>query len=185
MDYPMALPQFIRDRLRFPVVCAPMFLLSSPRLIIEAMKAGLVGAFPSINARDEEEFEQWLAQIQRETSAWADFTNRLPGPLAVNIPPSEDREETRRLLTLCSEYGANIIITSVGNPGEITRVAHDLGLLVHHDVTTMRFAEKAIEAGVDGLNCIGAGGGGHSGMISHLVLIPKLRAMFDGTIALA
>jgi nitronate monooxygenase len=162
-----------------------MFLISGPDLVIEACKAGLVGAFPRQNTRDLTEFEHWLRRITDELGAWSAETGRAAGPLAVNIPTTLEPDDMAASLDLCAAFGVDIVITSVGKPTEVTRLAHDRGLLVHHDVTSIVFAEKAIAAGVDGLNCIGAGGGGHSGTISHLALIPKIRTMFDGTISLA
>ena len=181
----MSLPAGIAERLSLPVVCAPMFLISSPALVIEARKAGLIGAFPRQNARTRTEFEDWLRQIRDALAAWTGSTGSTPGPLAVNISTRLDPAELAADLDLCAAYGVDIVITSVGKPTEIVPLAHDRGLLVHHDATSVLFAEKAIAAGVDGLNCIGAGGGGHSGTISHLALIPRIRRIFDGTISLA
>jgi nitronate monooxygenase len=182
---PLSLPESISRRLSLPVVCAPMFLISSPELVVAACRGGLIGAFPRQNTRTREEFESWLLRIRTELEAWAQETGGVPGPLAVNIPTTTPTAEMILDLDLCARYGVEIVITSVGKPDEVTRLAHDRGLLVHHDATSILFAEKAIAAGVDGLNCIGAGGGGHSGTISHLALIPKIRSMFDGTISLA
>lgn len=182
----IALHPTIADRLSLPVICAPMFLISGPELVMEACKGGLVGAMPRQNTRTREEFEAWLSQIHGGLEDWmAEDSDRVAGPIAINVSTRLEREELGEELDLCARYGASIIITSVGKPTEITQLAHDRGLLVFHDVTSIEFAEKAIAAGVDGLNCIGAGGGGHSGTISHLALIPKVRSMFDGTISLA
>ncbi|KRA24669.1 2-nitropropane dioxygenase [Microbacterium sp. Root61] len=181
----MALPDRIASRLAIPVICAPMFLISEPQLVVAACKAGVLGSFPRQNTRTREDFEAWLRQIREELDAWTEATGRVPGPIAVNIPTTLDPADIAADLDVCVRYGVDIIITSVGKPHEVTRLAHDRGLLVYHDVTTIAFAEKAIDAGVDGLNCIGAGGGGHSGTVSHLALIPKIRSIYDGTIALA
>nr|WP_274636947.1 nitronate monooxygenase [Microbacterium bovistercoris] len=180
----MTLPDRWTDRLTLPVVCAPMFLISNPAMVITACSAGLIGAFPRQNTRTTGEFESWLRTIRTALDARPADT-RPAGPLAVNIPTTTERAQLDTDLDLCRQYDVDVIITSVGDPSALTRLAHDRGLLVHHDVTSIRFAEKAIAAGVDGLNCIGSGGGGHSGGISHLALIPRIRAMFDGTISLA
>jgi nitronate monooxygenase len=174
------LPPDLRARLSLPVICAPMFLISGPELVVAARRNGLLGAFPRENARTRDDFADWLRRIQEAAAA-----DVAPGPLAVNIPTRWERDDLEAELDLCAAHGVDIVITSVGKPTEITPMAHDRGLLVYHDVTSIRFAEKAIDAGVDGLNCIGAGGGGHSGTISHLALIPRVRSMFDGTISLA
>jgi nitronate monooxygenase len=182
----MALDAAIRKRLTLAAICAPMFLVSGPELVAEACKAGLVGALPRQNARDIGTFEQWLHQIRDGIDAHAELHPGAPiGPIAVNLATTFGEDELRANLALCSKYGVEIIISAQGNPAELAKRVHDWGGVIYHDVTSMRFAEKAIEAGVDGLNCIGAGGGGHSGTISHLVLIPKIRSMFDGVIVLA
>jgi nitronate monooxygenase len=180
----MTLPDRITRRLRLPVVCAPMFLISTPKLVIAACAAGIIGALPRQNSRSPEEFEAALRIITDSLDA-VRGKGGVPGPLAVNIPTTLSRDEMAADLDRCARYGVEIVITSVGDPRVVTELAHERGLLVHHDATSLRFAEKAIAAGVDGLNCIGAGGGGHSGTISHLALIPRVRAMFDGTVSLA
>ncbi|MFT4028802.1 MAG: nitronate monooxygenase [Protaetiibacter sp.] len=179
----MVLPPSLSERIALPVVCAPMLLVSSPELVIESRKAGVVGAFPRQSARNREDFEGWLRRIQDEIGEWAATTGGVPGPLAVNLHTNVPDLATE--LDLCAAAGVDILITALGDPVELTAMAHDRGLLVWHDVTAMRFADKAAAAGVDGMTCIGAGGGGHSGTVSHLALIPKVRRMFDGTIALA
>lgn len=181
----MTLPEIISRRLSLPVVCAPMFLISGPELVVAARHAGFVGAFPRQNARTSEQFASWLCQIRDAGQTTKDLVGREPGPLAVNIPTTLPPEQLAADLDTCARFGVDIVITSVGKPDVVTRLAHDRGLLVHHDATSVLFAEKAIAAGVDGLNCIGAGGGGHSGTVSHLALIPRVRAVFDGTISLA
>lgn len=181
----MSLPAHISDRLTLPLICAPMFLISTPELVIESCKAGLIGAFPRKNTRTLAEFEGWLRQIRTALGQWSAETGLTPGPLAVNVITTLPSTELRAELELCAAYSVEIIITANGKPTEITRIAHDLGMAVYHDVISIEFAEKAIAAGVDGLNCIGAGGGGHSGTMTHLALIPKVRSIFDGVISLA
>lgn len=182
----MSLPRALRERLNLPAVCAPMFRVSGPALVREACKAGIIGALPRHNVRNREEAGAWLGQIRADLDKFAlDQPQARIGPVAVNIggrlPPSEMRAE----LELCRHHGVDIIISAMGDPSELIRCAHDYGLLVFHDVTSIRFAEKAISAGADGLICIGAGGGGNSGTISHLALIPKIRSIFDGVIIMA
>jgi nitronate monooxygenase len=182
----MALDDRLRQKLTLPAICAPMFLVSGPELVAEAAKAGIVGALPRQNARGIEVFEGWLRAIRTELDAFSDRnpTARI-GPLAVNLATKFDEDVLSAELDLCARYGVEIIISAQGNPAELADRVHDWGGVIFHDVTTMRFAEKAIAAGVDGMTCIGAGGGGHSGTISHLVLIPKIRSIFDGVIVLA
>ncbi len=182
----MALSTAIRERLTLPAICAPMFLCSGVDLAIESCKAGIIGSLTRNNCRDLEELE---AQLRAVTEGLARFTDLHPGrktgPLAVNIEPKYSDDETRAHLDLCRRYGVTIIITSVGNPAGIAPRIKDAGILHFHDATSVRFAEKAIAADVDGIIAIGSGGGGHSGTVSHLVLVPQIRAMFDGTIVLA
>lgn len=182
----MSLPTALRDRLTLPAICAPMFSVTGPALVYEACKAGIVGALPRGNADSEEQFTQWLTAINRDLQQVAEREPwRRIGPIAVNLRITMSGEDFERHLGLCASHGVQIIITAGGEPTEVARRVHDHGMLLYHDVTSLRFAEKAIAAGADGLTCIGSGGGGHSGTLGHLVLVPKVRAMFDGTIVIA
>src|SRR5579862_7545654 len=182
----MSLPPEIRNRLTLPAVAAPMFLCSGVALAIAACKAGLIGSLTRNHCRDIEELGAQLASVCEELGRFRDLNPGRPiGPLAVNISTHFGSEEMRAHLTLCGRFGASIVITSVGDPTVVAPWVHDAGLLHFHDATTLRFAEKAVAARVDGIVAIGAGGGGHSGTISHLALIPQIRAMFDGTVVLA
>jgi nitronate monooxygenase len=182
----MALDNAIRNQLVLPAVCAPMFLVSGPDLVREACKAGIIGALPRQNARTFEQFETWLRDIRAALDAHkaANPAARI-GPLAVNLATRMSDEEAKAHLDVCGRYGVDIIISAVGNPSELAARVHDWGGKIFHDVTSLKFAEKAIAAGVDGLTCIGSGGGGHSGGVGHLALIPRVREMFDGTILMA
>jgi nitronate monooxygenase len=181
----MSIDQQLRNRLTLPAVCAPMFRVSSPALVREACKGGLIGGLPRQNARDLETFGAWLSDIDAalDLHRQANPGARI-GPVAVNLSRIPDDEMTDHL-ALCRKHGVEIIISAMGDPTELIRRVHDWGGKVFHDVTSIRFAEKAIAANADGLTCIGAGGGGHSGLISHLAFVPRVRAMFDGTIVLA
>jgi nitronate monooxygenase len=182
----MALAPDLRDRLTLPAVAAPMFLCSGVDLAAAACKAGVVGSLTRNHCRDIEELEAQLKAVADEVARFRDLhPSRKIGPLAVNITPHFGMDELRAHMTLCRHYGVRIVITSVGNPTDTAPVIHEAGLLHFHDATNLRFAEKAIAAGVDGIIAIGAGGGGHSGTISHLAFIPQIRAMFDGTVVLA
>jgi nitronate monooxygenase len=163
-----------------------MFLVTGPALVREACRAGVIGGLPRQNARSFEEFEQWVDGIRR---ALDEVQQREPdsriAPMAINLNTRMPPDELARHLSVCGRNGVEIIITAAGDPTEMVKRVHDWGGRVFHDITSLRFAGKAIAAGVDGLTCIGAGGGGHSGTISHLALIPRVREMFDGTIILA
>jgi nitronate monooxygenase len=176
----------IRSSLTLPAICAPMFLVTGPALVREACKAGVIGGLPRQNARSFELFEAWLAEIHEALSAYRDTRPEARiAPVAVNYPTRMPEDELAANMALCARYGVEIIISVGGDPTELIKRVHGFGGKVFHDVTSLRFAEKAIAAGADGLTCIGAGGGGHSGTISHLALIPKIRAMYDGTIVMA
>ena len=182
----MSLPQSIRSRLSLPAVCAPMFLVTTPELVREACLAGVVGGLPRQNARSIEEFEAWLVMISEAVKAKRDAqTDAKLAPLAVNLASRMSPEDFDANLTLCQRYGVEIIINATGNPTELTQRAHDRGLLVWADAVSMRFAEKAISVGVDGIVAIGAGGGGHSGTVSHVALVAGIRRRFEGTLIMA
>ncbi|EJL31150.1 nitronate monooxygenase family protein [Novosphingobium sp. AP12] len=182
----MALAASIRDRLTLPAFCAPMFLCSTPALAAACCKAGIVGSLTANHCRDLEGFVAQLREVGEALAAWAGEGHAaLPGPLAVNLAPSMDTALFREHLAAAKAHGARIVVTSVGNPVAVGPMIRDHGLLHFHDVTNLRFAEKAAQAGVDGMIAIGAGGGGHSGTISHLAFIPQIRAIFDGTVVMA
>lgn len=182
----MSLPQAIRDRLTLPAVCAPMFLCSGVELAVACCQAGIVGSLTGNHCRDLAELEAQLRAVTEQLKAFADkHPSKKIGPLAVNISPTFGDDEMRAHVEVFQRYGVSMIITSVGDPTRNAPIIQQAGILHFHDVTTLRFAEKAIAAGVDGLIAIGAGGGGHAGTITHLALIPQLRQMFDGTIVLA
>ncbi len=182
----MALAKELRDSLTLPAFAAPMFLCSGVDLAIACCQAGIIGSLTRNHCRDDAEM---IAQLQAVRSALDRFGDAYPGriigPLAMNISPNSSPEDFRRQLEACKQYGVRVIVTSVGDPTLNAPLVRDYGLLHFHDATTIRFAEKAAAAGVDGIVCIGAGGGGHAGTISHLAFIPKVRAMFDGTIVMA
>jgi len=182
----MALAQEIRDRLTLPAFAAPMFLCSGVDLATECCKAGIIGSLTRNHCRDLEELETQLKAVHEALRRFAgEQPGRKIGPLAVNISPTFSSEEFRAHLATCRRYGVRIIVTSVGNPTVNAPLVQEYGLLHFHDATTIRFAEKAAAAKVDGIVCIGSGGGGHAGTISHLAFIPQVRAMFGGTVVLA
>lgn len=182
----MALAQALRDSLVLPAVCAPMFLVSNPDMVKAACRSGIVGALPRQNARTLEMFEGWLRDIRQDLERHAERHPEMRiGPVAINLATKLPPAEADAHLKLCKRYGVEIIISAVGNPVELAARVHDHGMQIWHDVTSFRFAEKAIEAGVDGMTCVGTGGGGHSGSVGHLVLVPRIRRVFDGTLLMA
>lgn len=182
----MALASELRDRLSLPAFAAPMFLVSGPDLAIACCKAGIVGSLTRNHCRDLAELEEQLRTVSEALKRHADaHPSAVIGPLCVNISPNANAEEFRDNLEVCRRYGTLIIVTSVGDPTKNAPLVREYGMFHFHDATTIRFAEKAAAAGVDGIVCIGAGGGGHAGVISHLAFIPQVRAMFDGTVVMA
>jgi nitronate monooxygenase len=182
----MALDPKLRASLTLPAICAPMFMVTGPALVREACKAGVIGGLPRQNARTFETFEAWLAGIRADLDRHrAENPEARIAPVAVNLATRLPPDELKAHLEVCRRYGVEIVISVAGDPSELIARVHDWGGKVFHDVTSLRFAEKAIAAGADGLTCIGSGGGGHSGTISHLALIPRIRAMYDGVIVLA
>lgn len=182
----MALDPRLRSRLVLPAFCAPMFLVSTPRLLVAACKAGIAAGTNPRNCRSLDQFEAEMLAVRAELDAWqqAHPAARV-GPLATNIDLKADPATMRRCLAICAAARVDIVVTVAGDPSEAIRQVHDAGGVVWHDATSLRFAEKAIRAGADGIIAIGAGGGGHSGTVSHLALIPQIRAIFDGTIVMA
>lgn len=172
-------------RLSMPAVCAPMFLVTGPELVAAASCAGLVAGLPRANARSLEEFREWLRVINatREEFAAAHPDDPL-GPVAVNLPRAVVTDALEENLAVCREFGVEIIISAQGDPTRLVERVHDWGGVVFHDATSMRFAEKAVTAGVDGITCIGYGGGGHSGLENAQVLVSRVRQIFDGVIIL-
>lgn len=182
----MSLPAALQDRLSLPVIGAPLFIVSNPDLVLAQCKSGIVGSFPALNARPKELLEEWL---QRITSELASYTAANPGkrvaPFAVNqiIHTSNDRLEHD--IDLCVKYRVPIIITSLSAPGAFVKRFHEYGGMVFHDVTNVRHAEKALEAGVDGLILVCAGAGGHAGTLSPFALVGEVRRFFKGPIILS
>jgi nitronate monooxygenase len=182
----MSLPERIRAKLVLPVFAAPMFLCSGVALAVECCKAGIVGSLTRNHYRDLAELEDQLRHVDVALQRFREQEpERRIGPLSVNISPNFSSVEFASHLQVCKRYGVDIIVTSVGDPSKNAPLVQDAGMLLFHDATTLRFAEKAAAAGADGIVAIGAGGGGHAGTVSHLAFIPQLRAMFDGTIVMA
>lgn len=182
----MTLPDGFRERMTLPAMVAPMFLVSGIDLAIAACKAGLIGSLTRNHCRDNEEFE---AQLSAVNAALANIREREPerrvGPLAANVSIGMAADARASALDACRRHGVDLVVTAGGDPTSVATMVHDWGGRLFHDVTSLRFAEKAIAAGVDGVVAIGAGGGGHSGTISHLALVPQIRSMFSGTIVMA
>jgi nitronate monooxygenase len=182
----MALPPILRDRLRLPVIASPLFIISGPELVIAQCKAGIVGSFPSLNARPISQLDEWLAQITEELAAW-DRANpdRLSAPFAANQIVHRTNNRLEEDIELCAKYKVPIMITSLGAREDVNDAVHAWGGITLHDVITDRFAHKAIEKGADGLIPVAAGAGGHAGGTSPFALVQEIREWFDGPVALS
>lgn len=176
----MSLPALLDQRLRLPVFAAPMFLISNPQLVLACCRNGVVGSFPALNQRDSSGFKAWLEEIE---AGLAILDN--PAPYAVNLIVHNSNPRLQVDLAICIEHKVPIVITSLGAVKEVVDAVHSYGGLVFHDVTTRRHAEKAAEAGVDGLIAVAAGAGGHAGTWSPFALVAEIRQFFDKTILLA
>lgn len=176
----MSLPAALEKHLRLPVVAAPMFLISNPDLVLACCGQGVVGSFPALNQRDSAGFKAWLDEIEAGLAQLHE-----PAPYAVNLIVHPTNPRLQADLALCVEHRVPIVITSLGAVKEVVDAVHGYGGLVFHDVTTRRHAEKAAEAGVDGLIAVAAGAGGHAGTWSPLALVAEIRQFFDKTLLLA
>jgi nitronate monooxygenase len=175
--------------LRLPLVAAPMFLVTGPEIVIAACKAGIMAGAASATARSAEEYDEWLEQIATGLGEYEVSTKRRAGPYAANLSAGAAKDGERaarfeRELDYCRRRKVPIIISVGGAPADLVKEVHGWGGVVFHDATTVRHAEKAVDAGVDGLNLIAGGGGGHAGSINPFALLPQVRKFFDGTIVL-
>ncbi len=172
--------------LRLPLICAPMIIVSRIELLLACCRAGVVGAFQAGNPRTLEEFASWISTIEAaQTQAADEGTAFAPYIINFIVAASRDNDLTRAKLDLCAKVRVPLILTTAGHPGEMVKRVHDWGGLVIHDVTTMRFAEKAIEAGVDGLLVVCGGAGGHAGTLNPFAFVPELRKIYAGPLVLA
>jgi nitronate monooxygenase len=182
----MALPTLLQDRLRLPLIGAPMFIVSGPELVIEQCKAGIVGSFPALNARPQEALADWIRQIKEETAAHAEANPGEPvAPFAVNQIAHPSNPRLLADVETCVKEEVPIIITSLNPPRDIVEAVHSYGGLVFHDIISMRHARKAMEQGVDGIIAVCAGAGGHAGPLSPFALIGEIRREFDGCLILS
>jgi len=182
----MALPDILKNCLSVPAVAAPLFIISGPELVIAQCKAGVVGSFPSLNARGEGEFEKWLIQITQELGSYnKQHPDQPAAPFAVNQIVHGSNNRLHEDLELCVKYKVPIVITSLGAKVEVNEAIHSYGGIVLHDIINNHFAKKAIEKGADGLIAVAAGAGGHAGTLSPMALISEIREWFDGPLLLS
>ncbi|MGY3123112.1 nitronate monooxygenase [Bradyrhizobium sp. S3.14.4] len=182
----MSMPALFKGRLSIPVIGSPLFIISVPDLVIAQCKAGVVGSFPSLNARPPELLDEWLARITEELAAYdRAHPDKPSAPFAVNQIVHKSNNRLDHDMQLCAKYKVPMIISSLGAREELNQAVHGWGGIVFHDVINQKFAHKAIEKGADGLILVAAGAGGHAGTISPLAFVAETRKWFDGPIALS
>ncbi|MFN3887866.1 MAG: NAD(P)H-dependent flavin oxidoreductase [Aquabacterium sp.] len=181
----MPLPSVLQ-RVRFPVIASPMFIVSTPKLVIAQCKAGVVGSMPALNARPASQLDEWLHEITEALAAHdAAHPDQPAAPFAINQIVHKSNNRLEHDLALCEKYKVPLIITSLGAREDVNHAVHGYGGVVMHDVINNRFARKAIEKGADGLIAVAAGAGGHAGTTSPFALVQELREWFDGPLALS
>ena len=182
----MALPAILKDKLRLPVVGAPLFIVSHPALTLAQCKAGVIGAFPALNARPESQLDEWLAEITEGLAAHdAQNPDRPAAPFAVNQIVHRSNKRLEHDLMMCVKYKVPVVISSLGAVPEVNAAIHSYGGIVLHDVINNRHANSAIRKGADGLIAVAAGAGGHAGPLSPFALIQEIREWFDGPLLLS
>ncbi|WP_028639271.1 NAD(P)H-dependent flavin oxidoreductase [Novosphingobium acidiphilum] len=181
----MPLPPLFAN-LRLPVIASPLFIISGPEMVIAQCKAGVVGSFPSLNARPISQLDEWLHQITEELAAHnRAHPDRPAAPFAVNQIVHKTNNRLEEDIALCGKWQVPLLITSLGAREDVYQAAHSWGGIVLHDVINNRFARKAIEKGADGLIPVAAGAGGHAGAQSPFALMQEIRTWFDGLVALS
>ena len=181
----MTLPP-VFDRLRLPVIGAPLFIVSNPELVIAQCKAGIVGSFPALNARPQSQLDEWIHRITEELAAWdRDHPETPSAPFAVNQIVHRSNDRLQADMATCAKWKVPIVITSLGAIVEVNQGVHSWGGITLHDIIHDRFARKAVEKGADGLIAVSAGAGGHAGTLSPFALVQEIRQWFDGPLCLS
>ena len=174
------------QKVAFPVIGAPLFIISNPQLVIAQCQAGIVGSMPSLNARPAAQLDDWLAEITETLAAYDKAHPDAPSaPFAINQIVHKSNDRMEHDLQVCAKYKVPIVITSLGAREDVNQAVHSWGGIVLHDIINNKFAHKAIEKGADGLIAVAAGAGGHAGVKSPFALIHEIRQWFDGPMALS
>lgn len=181
----MSLPPVLNN-LRIPVIGSPMFIVSTPRLVIAQCTSGIVGSFPSLNARPAEQLDEWLHEISEALTSWnRDHPGRPAAPFAVNQIVHRSNDRFEHDMEVCAKWKVPIVITSLGARVELNEAVHSWGGITLHDVIDDRFARKAVEKGADGIIAVAAGAGGHAGRWSPFALVQEIRTWFEGPLILS
>ena len=176
----------VLQKVPFPVIASPMFIISNPKLVIEQCKAGVVGSMPALNARPASQLDEWLAEITETLAAYnAANPDKPAAPFAINQIVHKSNDRLEQDMALCIKYKVPVVITSLGARTDINDAVHSYGGVVMHDIINNKFARKAVEKGADGLIAVASGAGGHAGTTSPFALIQEIREWFDGPLALA
>ncbi len=176
----------VLQRVPFPVIGSPLFIISNPKLVIEQCKAGIVGAMPALNARPAAQLDEWLAEITEALDAHnRTHPERPAAPFAINQIVHKSNDRLEHDMALCEKYKVPIVITSLGAREDVNQAVHGWGGVVLHDIINNTFAHKAIDKGADGLIAVAAGAGGHAGTKSPFALVQEIRQWFDGPLALS
>ena len=182
----MSLPSVLREKLRLPVIGAPLFIISHPALVIAQCKAGIVGSFPALNARPISQLDEWLHEITEALAAHdRDHPDSPAAPFAVNQIVHKSNARLEEDIALTVKWKAPIVITSLGAREDVNTAVHTYGGVTLHDIINDKFAHKAIDKGADGLIAVAAGAGGHAGAYSPFALVHEIREWFDGPLALS
>ena len=174
-----------RDRLRLPLIAAPMFLVSGVELVVAACRNGVIGSFPTVNCRQTEELDTWLDEIQRRLHAHTDASGKATAPICPNLIVHRSNTRLNEDLSVLLRHRPEMVITSVGSPEPVLAPLHDAGALVFADVASIRHAERAVAAGADGLVLLTAGAGGQTGWLNPFAFVRAVRGFFNGPIVLA
>jgi nitronate monooxygenase len=181
----LSLPPILQ-RLRIPVIGAPMFIVSNPKLVIAQCTSGIVGSFPALNARPQSRLDEWLNEISEALAAWdRDHPERPAAPFAVNQIVHRSNDRLEQDMAVCAKWKVPIVISSLGARPELNDAVHAWGGITLHDVIDDRFARKAVEKGADGVIAVAAGAGGHAGRWSPFALLQEIRTWFDGPLVLS
>jgi len=181
----MSLPPVLH-KLRLPVVGAPLFIVSNPKLVVAHRTAGIVGSMPALNARPASQLDEWLAEITESLAAWdRDHPDQPAAPFAINQIVHKTNDRLEHDMAVCARYKVPVVITSLGARTDINDAVHGWGGIVLHDIINNTFARKAVEKGADGLIAVAAGAGGHAGVKSPFALVQEIREWFDGPLALS
>jgi len=181
----MTLPAALQ-RVPFPVIGAPLFIISHPQLVIAQCTAGIVGSMPALNARPASQLDEWLAEITEALAAWdRAHPDRPSAPFAINQIVHRTNDRLEQDMEVCARYRVPIVITSLGARADINAAVHSWGGIVLHDIINNTFARKAVDKGADGLIAVAAGAGGHAGTKSPFALVQEIRTWFDGPLALS